>query len=140
MILVLFCFHEIDEKIFKDNAVKITNNIKHATHVIIKKESDKDFNIINIETFYKEAKLYVITILRSLLKDYAYDNLMWEMATIVIKNITLSEKSNLELNESIDRLCDKLSNISCNNKIKLEPSNSDCNNFIKVEPMDISCS
>jgi hypothetical protein len=99
MIICLFCFDEIDRNLF--NGAQITDNIKYATHIVIKKELDLDFRIMDIATFYKEANIYVIELMKLLLKKYTYDNMMWKMTTFIIKNITLGEKSDLELNNLI---------------------------------------
>lgn len=109
MTLVIFSFDEIDECQFK--GAKITNNIKYATHVVIQKPYETNFSLYHINDFIKNANVYVRMTLTSLLKNNENDERLWEMITIVIKSLAISNKSDIELFESLDRLCNTISNI-----------------------------
>ncbi len=110
MIFVIFSFDDIDENQFILKGAKITNNIKYATHVVIQKANEINFNIVDINDFIRNTNMYVRMALTSLLKNNENEEILWEMITIVIRSLAITNKSDIELVESLDRLCDTISN------------------------------
>lgn len=113
MTFLLFSFDDdIDIKQFIEKGGKITNNIKYATHVVIRKINEKIDRIFNINDFIINTNMYVRLVLVSLLKTNENDDKLWEMMTIVIKSLALTDKSETDLFDSISRLCETMSNIN----------------------------
>lgn len=113
MSILLFSFDDdIDIKQFIEKGGKITNNIKYATHIVIQKSNDKALKIFNINDFVMNMNMYVRLVLISLLKTNENDDKLWEMMTIVIKGLVLTNKSEKEIFDSMGRLCETMSNIN----------------------------